>query len=306
MSSAVDCKRPGCQRRTRDPSARCFDHRGPEPARSGGAGGAGAPPPPPPAPDLNEPEAPEAIDLGVTWSEVDFSAVAPVGTKVALWRHRRSLAEFAYDAAALEGNPFTYPEVQTLLEGITVGGRRTADADQVSALGASLKLLCDTVEAGVFELDKTVHDGLHAVVAVHDALEVGHFRGEGPIITNVSVALGEGKNFAPPPTVRGGENLIVRQKRARELAEEAEPMTGAILYGLISAREQYYYDGNKRTARLMMNGALITAGYDAISVPADARQAYNEAMSRFYPSGDATEMLTFYRDLALAGAARAG
>jgi hypothetical protein len=37
------------------------------------------------------------------------------------------LAEYVWDAAVLEGNPLTYPEVQTLLDGITVGGRKISD-----------------------------------------------------------------------------------------------------------------------------------------------------------------------------------
>jgi hypothetical protein len=40
------------------------------------------------------------------------------------------LCSYVWDAAVLEGNPFTDPEVQTLLEGITVGG---IDATRVPA-----------------------------------------------------------------------------------------------------------------------------------------------------------------------------
>ena len=41
------------------------------------------------------------------------------------------LPEYVWDAAVLEGNPFTYSEVQTLLDGITVGGRKISDEQQV-------------------------------------------------------------------------------------------------------------------------------------------------------------------------------
>ena len=49
----------------------------------------------------------------------------------AIFRARKALEEIVYDTVALEGNPFTFPEVKTLMEGITVGGRRTEDAEQV-------------------------------------------------------------------------------------------------------------------------------------------------------------------------------
>lgn len=40
---------------------------------------------------------------------------------------KRQLAEFVCDAVNLEGIHYTLPEVQTLLDGITVGGHKVAD-----------------------------------------------------------------------------------------------------------------------------------------------------------------------------------
>ena len=67
----------------------------------------------------------------------------------------------------------------------------------------------------------------------------------------------------------------------------------AIATFLFGALNQFFYDGNKRTSRLMMNGILLGAGADAISVPARRRLEFNEAMSRFYDSRDGTEMMRF-------------
>jgi hypothetical protein len=43
----------------------------------------------------------------------------------------------------------------------------------------------------------------------------------------------------------------------------------------------------------MMNGILMSAGIDAISVPAAKVQEFNEKMVRFYLSKDAAEMMEF-------------
>jgi hypothetical protein len=43
----------------------------------------------------------------------------------------------------------------------------------------------------------------------------------------------------------------------------------------------------------MMNGILMSAGIDAISVPAAKVQEFNEKMVRFYLNKDATEMMAF-------------
>jgi hypothetical protein len=47
--------------------------------------------------------------------------------KRALFVVERGRVDFVYNTAALEGNPFTFPEVKTLLDGITVGGHKLSD-----------------------------------------------------------------------------------------------------------------------------------------------------------------------------------
>ncbi|MFZ5593664.1 MAG: hypothetical protein ACOY4D_05285 [Pseudomonadota bacterium] len=62
---------------------------------------------------------------------------------------------------------------------------------------------------------------------------------------------------------------------------------------MFGALQQFFFDGNKRTSRLMMNGILMSAGIDAISIPAARKQEFNEKMIRFYATRDATEMMAF-------------
>ncbi len=62
---------------------------------------------------------------------------------------------------------------------------------------------------------------------------------------------------------------------------------------LFGALQQFYFDGNKRTSRFMMNGILMSQGLDAISVPAARAKDFNEKMVRFYLEKDATEMMHF-------------
>ncbi len=57
---------------------------------------------------------------------------------------------------------------------------------------------------------------------------------------------------------------------------------------LFGALQLFFFDGNKRTSRFMMNGILMSAGIDAISVSAAKAQAFNENMVRFYLAKDAT------------------
>ncbi|MEO7404707.1 MAG: hypothetical protein ABIU95_13645 [Burkholderiales bacterium] len=64
--------------------------------------------------------------FGFRW---DRSAVPPVipirSIDRAVFRFHRMLPEFVWDASVLEGNPFTFPEVQTLLDGVSVWAERS-------------------------------------------------------------------------------------------------------------------------------------------------------------------------------------
>src|SRR5680860_1408570 len=127
-------------------------------------------------------------ETGITWdpSAVDWSLLERSTVDRARARFRASLPEYIWDAAALEGNPYTLPEVQTLLEGITVTGHRIADQNQILALNEGFNLtdelvggLADGNNTRKFHLDKATSDEIHAKVAVYEAIESGHFRGEG-------------------------------------------------------------------------------------------------------------------------------
>lgn len=234
--------------------------------------------------------------LGFSW---DRSAVPQnvTGTDMrrAVWRFGKMLPGYVWDAAVLEGNPFTYPEVQTLLEGITVGGRKLSDERQVLNLSESANELMRLVRAGEFRVDKSVSDLLNRLIATGEALEAGHFRGEGSLVTQVSVNMGEHGTHRPPSTEPGGENLRrVFQRGTEAIAGlDSGVFEQAAAYFLFAALQQFYYDGNKRTGRNMMNGHLMSHGIDAISVPAARKQDFNTEMVEFYWKKDGTRMFQF-------------
>ncbi len=83
-----------------------------------------------------------------------------------------------------------------------------------------------------------------------------------------------------------------------------DPLLRGIHFFLFGALNQFFWDGNKRTSRLMMNGILMSAGIDAISIPARDKLAFNPAMIRFYDGKDAAEMVAFMLARLPAGLAR--
>ena len=238
--------------------------------------------------------------LGFRWDRSTVPGVVPTHSieRVA-FRFHRMLPEFVWDASVLEGNPFTFPEVKTLLDGVTIGGRKLADQEQVLNLAESAKHLLALVKAGNFSTDKVTFTDLHGLVARNEALEWGHFRGEGKETGYTpDVGLGEHGRYTPLATLAGAPELNRVFASGLQVLESdvQQPFEKAAAFFLFGALQQFFFDGNKRTSRFMMNGTLMSAGIDAISVPAAKAQEFNEKMVRFYLEKDATEMMAFLVD----------
>jgi Fic family protein len=235
--------------------------------------------------------------LGFNWNRLKTpDAISTHSMERVTFRFHQMLSVFVWDASVLEGNPFTYPEVKTLLDGVSVGGRKISDQEQVLNLAESSKHLLALVKTSKFSLDKATFTELHGIVARNEALEWGHFRGEGKEISYTpDVALGEQGRYTPLPTLTGAPDLNrVFLQGVEELNNQvAHPFEKALAFFLFGALQQFFFDGNKRTSRFMMNGILMSAGIDAISVPAAKVQEFNEKMVRFYLNKDATEMMAF-------------
>ena len=235
--------------------------------------------------------------LGFRWDRKKIPHVMPMHSLERVTFHfHRMMTTYVWDASVLEGNPFTFPEVKTLLEGVTVGGRKISDQEQVLNLAESSKQLLALVKGGKFKPDKSTFTELHGLVAKNEAREWGHFRGEGSE-TNYTpdVGLGPEGRHTPLPTLPGAPELNrVFSNGLQALDQNVESaFEKAAAFFLFGALQQFFFDGNKRTSRFMMNGILMSAGIDAISIPAAKAQDFNEKMVRFYMTKDATEMMAF-------------
>ncbi|WP_419596397.1 Fic family protein, partial [Thiolapillus sp.] len=197
---------------------------------------------------------------------------------------QREVASFVCDAVNLEGIPFTLPEIQTLLDGITVGGHRLEEQQIAVNQGNAWKHLFASLQSGSFILSAEYACKLHAIAAKEEALTWGAFRNGG-----VTIA---GTSWEPPSY----DTLPSRFADMVAAAGRMDDIYGrAIFVFLEMARNQFFYDVNKRLGRLMMNGILLDAGYPAINLPARRQLEFNQLMLEFYPSGDPAPMNRFMR-----------
>jgi Fic family protein len=197
---------------------------------------------------------------------------------------KRQLAEFVCDAVNLEGINFTFPEIQTLLEGITVGGHKVTDQQIALNQAATWRTLFALLENDQFEITPEKVCALHCIAAKNEALEWGTFRAGG-----VTIA---GTGYVPPQASFLPELFA---KMVEDAARISDIYDKAIHFFLTMARYQFFYDVNKRMGRFVMNGLLLDSGFPAINLPAKRQLEFNQLMLPFYTTGDQQLMNTFLR-----------
>lgn len=223
---------------------------------------------------------------------VDVNLIEETTTDRSRMRFRALMPEFIWNAAALEGNTYTLPEVRTLIDGVSVGGKRIEETEQILALKEAHHLLDEMVSTGTFRLDKTTSNTLHGAVARHEALDAGMFRGEGTVTGGGVVTTSTGVKVESLPH---GEPLLEAHDAILKYLDRhiPDPRLQALVYFASATRHQFYFDGNKRTARLMMVGHLMASGYETVSVPNARRLEFNRALDTLFLKHDGTDLLSF-------------
>jgi len=197
---------------------------------------------------------------------------------------KRQLAEFVWDAVNLEGIHFTLPEIQTLLDGITVGGHKVTDQQIALNQANTWRTIFELIKNNQFEVTLETVCALHSIAARDESLEWGKFRSGG-----VTIA---GTDYMPPPA----DSLPdLFEKMLDEASGISDIYDRAIHLFLTMARCQFFYDANKRMGRFIMNGLLLSRGYPAINLPAKRQLEFNQLMLTFYETGDQKPMNTFLR-----------
>jgi len=112
-------------------------------------------------------------------------------TPRALMLAQREVAVLVHDAVLLEGINFTLPEIQTLLDGVTVGGHKLNEQQVAVNQGNAWTFLFDSIQKGAFNLSSDYACALHKIAAKEEALTLGAFR-------NGTVTIA-GTGYLPPP-----------------------------------------------------------------------------------------------------------
>lgn len=240
-----------------------------------------------------------ANEIGPHWgdlSSIDLSGIKPTTTQRAIWRLAHRKTNLVFNDARLEGGTFTEPQVKSLLNGDPIELTDEDTANQVFALSEATDEMVAAVQDGSFSLSANMSGALHATLARFEAIDAGLIRGQGAVRTEpeglkVNVF---GDTFYAIKETDGGQNLrSLFDEGVDRVSQIKHPVLRGAAWSAYATYHQFYFDGNKRTSRLMMNGELISNGFDAIVLPAARKREYETALRDLFLDSDANPLIGF-------------
>ena len=198
-----------------------------------------------------------------------------VGFDLALFIAEKLLAQFVFDMSQMEGNTATYPQVETIVCGTSVAGLSVSETRQIDNINRGWQALIEDLRLKRFQINKLVAIEYNKLVSESEnRLGFGGFR-------NAPVAIG-GTSYTPPNPL--DLNFCWDELIARCQELEDNPLEQSLLLYAEMARNQFFGDGNKRTALLMMNGNLIQNGLCPITITKSREVEYRTALIGYYES----------------------
>lgn len=188
-----------------------------------------------------------------------------------------------FTSNALEGNSLTESETKVVLEdGITIGGKPLKDHFEAIGHSEAFDLLYKLAQNHDITEDDIL--GLHRLFYYRiDADTAGTYRERNVIIT--------GTDFTPPAPAAvplAMQEFFGNLPSLRKL----HPVEYAAMLHLHFVNIHPFIDGNGRTARLLMNLALLQAGYPITIIPPIIRGDYISAL-RDSNKGDNQPFINF-------------
>lgn len=197
--------------------------------------------------------------------------------------------DFVYNTAALEGNTFTYAETETLLSGVTVGGHTVIEENEI----------LNQKEAWEWTLEQAFTEP--KIKITEDLIKDIHWRlGKDTVVRpgqyrDGRVKIG-GTKYTPPKTVQKIKDSVSSLLSDFSGFKE-DIFIKAIILHFVIALIQPFFDGNKRTGRLLLNYLLLQNNYPLLSIPVKIRKEYIEAMLKGYETLDINDLIGLLSDL---------
>ncbi len=198
---------------------------------------------------------------------------------------KRLIVDNIYSNARIEGCNVTFPQTQTILQGVNVPQVTLDDINCILNLRDAWKFMIDNV-TNEFNLEYICK--INSYVARNESLEWGKLR-----TGKVGIS---GTEYIPE--IPNKEEVIQKINEINKI----EPITKrAIKYMLYGMRGQLFWDGNKRTSIILANKILIYNGKGVLTIKDAYLNEFNTLLTEFYNTNDSEKLEQFLYDNCIYG-----
>lgn len=190
---------------------------------------------------------------------------------------KRNIVDNVYSNAKMEGINITFPQTQTILEGVNVPNLKIDEIQCVLNLRDAWKFVINNIQDN-FDLEFICK--VNEYVARNESLEWGTLRSG-----KVGIS---GTNYEPEIPEKEKVNSDISQ-----ILEIENITQRAIEYMLYGMRAQLFWDGNKRTSTICANKIMIENGKGIIRISDHHLEEFNCLLTEFYNTNDKEKIKEF-------------
>jgi len=202
-----------------------------------------------------------------------------------LFLAKKVLVTNVYNGAKLEGINVTYPETQTILDGVNVTTLKLDEINTVLNLRDAWKFMLSNIDEE-FNLEYLCK--INSFVSRNESLEWG-------VLRNGKVGI-SGTDYIPEiPTREEAEAKL------DEILKEQNITKRAIKLMLKGMRYQLFWDGNKRTSLIAANKIMISNGKGIITIKEEFLNEFNKLLTEYYTTNEIAKIEKFIYDNCIFG-----
>lgn len=203
-----------------------------------------------------------------------------------LFLAKKKWDENVYCGMKMENRAVTFPQTQTILNGVNVPNVQLDDIQAILNMRDAWRHMIATMYEPV---TLAYVCALNGFIARNEALEWGKLRTGSVCIS--------GTDYMPPvPTQEAAaqelQNILTADMSATERA------LTAFCWG---TRSQLFWDGNKRTSLALANKILLQAGAGMLTIGTKHMEQFNVRLLDFYNTGSMDHLKRFLYDTAIQG-----
>lgn len=214
-----------------------------------------------------------------------FSNKYNLSQEQSLFLAKRKWDENIYCGMRMENRAVTFPQTQTILNGVNVSSVQLDDIQAILNMRDAWKYLISTVNVPI-TLEYMCK--LNEFIARNEALEWGKLR-----TGKVGIS---GTDYTPP--VPNSEDVY---RELSEIISKGTATEQALDIFAWGTRGQFFWDGNKRTSMTLANKILIANGAGILTVTDKYMEQFNTLLLSYYNTGDSENLKEFLFENAITG-----